>query len=113
MVYRKGELSKSTMDKEWPHHVAHHTPGGGWKRFHDLEAYCYAVAACPRFHSLAEWSLHHTIFCFREAAHAEDFIALFGGFRIEPSERARTAAAKQLRQAAAATKSGEHRLPGP
>ena len=113
MVYRKGELSKRTMDKEWPHQVAHHTPGGGWKRFHELEVFCHAVVACPRFHSLAEWGLHHTIFCFREAVHAEDFIACFGGFPIEPNEKARTAATKRLRQAAAAAKSVEHPQPGP
>jgi hypothetical protein len=90
MVYRKGELSPASIDREWPYQVA--LPGstslnGGYKI---IREFCKDLSLCPRGHSVFrdEW---FNVYCFAKPEHAERFLARFGGEKFHPSQRGRGA----------------------
>lgn len=52
MIYRKGELSPASIDRDWPHQVAlpaSASANGGYKMIH---AFCKDLSLCPRGHSV-------------------------------------------------------------
>jgi hypothetical protein len=80
MVRRKGELSPSAMDRDWPHQVI--MPAvrsqmwlGRWP------------SMCPRHHSVIVNDCWHTIYCFSDPAEAEDFRKTFQAERFDPKRR--------------------------
>lgn len=90
MGRRKGELSSSEMDRQYPHQVmvlASSVAGieGGKK----LEAALEGLRVCPRHHSLTKDDQWRTVFCFSEMAHADLFRERFGGEPFDPSSRGR------------------------
>lgn len=87
MVYRKGELSKAMMDRDWPHQVA--LPASTC-RGHDyvtIRLFCDGLSLCPRTHSFRQNDSDMLVFCFADRAHAEQFRECFGGEFIEPKDR--------------------------
>jgi hypothetical protein len=90
MVYRKGELSRAQVDREWPHQVAvpeSTSVGTGHKVTHD---FCKEqnLSLCARGHAFkgdrGEWWV---VFCFAEREHAERFKSRFRGRWYDPKKR--------------------------
>ena len=90
MGRRKGELSNSTIDREFPHQVmvlASAVAGseGGQK----LEAALQGLSVCDRRHSVFKDDQWHTVFCFSDKTHADLFRERFGGEPFDPFSRGR------------------------
>lgn len=91
MSYRKGELSKGTIDREWPYQVAKRAEectGHNYRTIHyfiDAEK----LAHCPRGHYFYRDGVGFNVFCFAEREHAERFVQRFGGEIMDPKDRPR------------------------
>ena len=87
MVYRKGKLSKGTIDREWPHHVALAASRCSGHNCITIRLFCEGLSLCPRGHSFRRDDTDMIVFCFAERAHAEQFQERFGGEFIDPKPR--------------------------
>jgi hypothetical protein len=89
MVYRKGELSKSTIDREWPHQVALAASFVAGRNFMAIHHFCRDedLSLCPRQHFFRRNDRDHVVYCFAVRDHAERFHRRFGGERIDPATR--------------------------
>ena len=87
MVYRKGELSKGTIDRDWPHQVAlpaHRCTGHNYVT---MRLFCEGLSLCSRGHCFRRDGIDMNVFCFTERADAEQFQTRFGGEFINPKDR--------------------------
>lgn len=89
MVHRKGELSKSRIDREWPHQVAlaSRLCGGDYYLTHRF--FCRDLSLCDRGHSFYRDGEDFSVYCFAEREHAEEFQRRFGGELMHSSQRPR------------------------
>jgi hypothetical protein len=87
MVYRKGELEKRVIDREWPHQVALPAEGCSGQNYVTIQLFCDGLSLCPRRHFFRQDGADMNVFCFAERAHAEQFQAHFGGEFIDPKDR--------------------------
>jgi hypothetical protein len=104
MVYRKGEFQFSTLDRFYPYHLA--VPLTAWERLGYRNRYDYVGALdalymtlsdAPRHHSIGRGETEHCVYGFTSEAAAQALQEKFGGFRIEPTAKARRAAEERLR----------------
>jgi hypothetical protein len=88
-VYRRGELSKAMIDRDWPHQVALPAYRCLGHNYVTIHLYCDAerLSLCRRGHSFRRDDTDMLVFCFAERPHAEQFQARFGGEFIEPKDR--------------------------
>lgn len=98
MVYRKGELQKSRIDREWPHQIALPAKDCTVQNYHPVHNFCReaGLSLCERGHNIAESRALHIVFCFADPDHARIFQEQFGGFKVEPNAVARRLAAERL-----------------
>jgi hypothetical protein len=89
VVYRKGELSKGTIDRQWPHQVALPSHRCSGHNYVTIRLFCEGLSLCPRGHSFRQDNIDMNVFCFAQHAHAERFQARFGGDFIDPKDRPR------------------------
>ena len=87
VVYRKAELSKGTIDREWPHQVALRADRCTGRNYVTIHLFCEGLSLCPRGHFYYRDGIGMKVFCFEERAHAERFQARFGGEFIDPKDR--------------------------
>jgi hypothetical protein len=87
VVYRKGELSKAMMDRDWPHQVALPASSCTGGNYVTIRLFCEPLSLCPRTHFFRRDDADMIVFCFAERGHAELFSARFGGEFIEPEAR--------------------------
>jgi hypothetical protein len=89
MVYRKGELSKSTIDREWPHQVALAASFVASRNFMAIHRFCRDenLSLCPRNHFFRRNDRDNVVYCFAEREHAERFQLRFSGEHIDPATR--------------------------
>ncbi len=89
VVYRKGELSKAMMDRQWPHQVALPSYRCMGHAYLTLHFFCEGegLSLCSRRHSYRQNDVDMTVFCFAQRAHAEKFRDHFGGEFIDPKSR--------------------------
>jgi hypothetical protein len=87
VVYRKGELSKGTMDREWTHQVALPASRCNGRNFPIIQEFCRPLSLCPRTHSFRRDDTDMLVFCFAQRAHAETFRQRFDGEIIDPTSR--------------------------
>ena len=87
MVYRKGEVSKGTIDRNWPHQVALPAARCGGANYVTMRLFCEGPSLCPRTHSYRCDDTDMLIFCFAHRVHAEHFQERFGGEFIDPKCR--------------------------
>jgi hypothetical protein len=89
MVYRKGELSKSTIDREWPHQVALAADFVAGANYAIIHTFCRDehLSLCPRGHNFQRDDTWYVCFCFAERHHAELFQKRFGGEFTDPAHR--------------------------
>jgi hypothetical protein len=89
MVYRKGELSKGTIDRDWPHQVALRADLVAGRNFPIIHEFCRPLSLCHRGHFFYRDGIGFNVYCFAERSHAEQFQARFGGEFIDPKDRPR------------------------
>ena len=87
VVYRKGELSKGMMDRQWPHQVALRAMRCHGHNYITIRLFCEPLSLCPRTHSFRRDDDDFIVFCFAERADAERFRDRFGGEFIDPKSR--------------------------
>jgi hypothetical protein len=89
MVYRKGELSKSTIDREWPHQVALAASFVAGRNFMAIHRFCRDenLSLCPRNQFFRRNDRDYVVYCFAEREHAERFQFRFSGEHIAPPTR--------------------------
>lgn len=88
MTRRKGELSKSAIDRGWPHQVA--LPADAvHEHFYVVYGFCRGLSLCSRGHTVRREEMEYVVFCFAEAADADLFRERFDGERFHPKGRGR------------------------
>ena len=87
MVYRKGELSKGTIDRNWPHQVALPAARCGGANYVTIRLFCEGLSLCRRTHSFRRDDMDILVFCFADRECAEKFRDRFGGEFIDPKSR--------------------------
>jgi hypothetical protein len=89
MVYRKGELSKSAIDRGWSHQVALAADLVAGRNHPVIHGFCRAeeLSLCQRGHHFRRDDTDYVVFCFAEREHAERFHARFGGELMDPASR--------------------------
>ncbi len=87
MVYRKGELSKSLIDRGWPHQVALLSRLCMGENFMTHRFFCRDLSLCDRGHGFVRDGHDFSVFCFAEREHAEMFQQRFGGELMCPKTR--------------------------
>jgi hypothetical protein len=99
VVYRKGELSKSAIDRQWPHQLALPAHSCTGRNFVAIRLFCEGLSLCPRRHSFRRSDTDFNVFCFAEQAHAEQFQSHFGGELIDPKNRPKSPGSASSRDA--------------
>ena len=92
MTRRKGELPKSTLDREFPYQVAF--PAARGIRAADerlIQMFCETLKVAPRHHTVRRAHTDFIVYCFADPQHAAAFQAKFGGEPFDPTERGRGA----------------------
>ena len=90
MVYRKGELTRKAIDRDWPHQVALPTP---IPHVAQLRDFCRdaGLSLCQRttgfYRAVDRETIWFVCFCFADRDHAEQFQARFGGEFVDPKDR--------------------------
>jgi hypothetical protein len=88
MVRRKGQLSRSRIDREWPHQVALRAfYEGQYGKQAEIAAFCAGLSVAPLGPSVRrddEWYRVHCFACLRDA---ERFRERFGGEWFNPADR--------------------------
>ena len=87
VVYRKGELSKGTMVREYPHQVGLPAERCNGHSYVTVRLFCEGLSLCPRTHSYRQNDTDMLVFRFANRAHAEQFRDRFGGEFIDPKSR--------------------------
>lgn len=84
MSRRKGELSKGTIDREWPHQVALRSDECTGHNFRTIHYFveCEKLSHCSRGHHFYRDGICFNVHCFAEREHAERFRVRFNGKRI-------------------------------
>jgi hypothetical protein len=92
MTGRKGELTRATVDREWPHQVA--LPADRVKGANNavIHEFCRGLSLYPRNHTVRRDDVTYIVFCFAKPSHAERFRERFGGERFDPEDRGRGSA---------------------
>ena len=87
MVYRKGELSKGTIDRQWPHQVALRADDCTGKNFVIIRVFCEGLSLCQRGHFFYRDTVGFNVYCFGNRSDAELFQARFNGEFVDPKDR--------------------------
>jgi hypothetical protein len=91
MSRRKGELSKSKIDREWPHQVALRADDCTGHNYRTIHYYILAekLSHWSRGHHFNRDGVGFNVHCFADREHAERFSGRFGGEIINPKDRPR------------------------
>ena len=87
VVYRKGELSKGEMDRQWPHQVALPVEAVTGKNTTIIDRFCRGLSVCPRHHTFRHHAQEFIVYCFATQGDADYFRTFFGGEAITPDTR--------------------------
>lgn len=79
MVYRKGELSKAAINRDWPHQVALSAEYVRGRQYIILHRFCRGLSVCPRHRSFRRDDKEYVVYCFSERSDAQYFAMHFDG----------------------------------
>lgn len=99
MSRRKGEITKGTIDREWPHQVALPASFVNGKNYMILHRFCRGLSVCDRHQGYRrEDGEEMIVYCFRERSDAEYLITFFpNGVFVKPEERPRWPGSRRKR----------------
>ena len=89
MVYRKGELTKARINRDWPHQLALPVEVATGKNYTILDRFCRGLSVCPRQQHYWRDGVEHIAYCFRERSDAEYVQVYFGGESVDPNDLGR------------------------
>lgn len=89
MTRRKGELTPSRIDREWPYQVALRADQVSGDRYAIVHGFCRELSLCPRGHTVCRNNTTYCVFCFADPAHAALFCERFKGEPFSPKDRGR------------------------
>jgi hypothetical protein len=89
---RKGELTNTRIDREWPHQVVIAADQMDGKNDAIGREFCRDLSLCPRGYTVRREDIDYRVFCFADPAHADLFRERFGGEPFDPQDRGRGAA---------------------
>jgi hypothetical protein len=89
VVYRKGELSKGMIDRQWPHQVALPACRCTGHNYVTIRLFCEGLSLCPLGHCFRRDTTDFNVFCFAQREDAQAFQVRFGGEFIDPKDRPR------------------------
>jgi len=84
---RKGELSKSSIDRAYPHQVALPASDVVGTGYHPRHDYANSLGACLRGRSFRRDDRDFVVFCFPRREAADAFMQRFGGEYMTPATR--------------------------
>jgi len=87
MAYRKGGLSPSAVDRGYPYQVALLAELSLGKLGAAQDEFCKKLLRSVRGHTVFFEDRHYLVHCFGQKAHADAFMAEFGGEPFNPAER--------------------------
>lgn len=87
MSRRKGELTASQIDRDWPFQVALTADKVLGHNHTIIERFCRDLALCPRTHRLRRGDQEFVVFAFSAIDDARIFNTCFEGERISPKGR--------------------------
>jgi len=86
MIYRKGGMTPKQIDREFPYQVELAIPEGGLKNIRELDAFCRGRGVVVTTRGIGklrrEGRSKAVRYCFTDPAHADAFLARFGGDRV-------------------------------
>jgi hypothetical protein len=95
MVYRKGELHKGQIDRDWPYQVALRADRVSGASFPIIDAFTRNLSRCPRGHAFRRDGHDYVVFCFAVATDAALFRERFDGEMVDPEIRPRWPGSKR------------------
>lgn len=87
MVRRKGEMTNAAIDRGWPHQVAVEARLCRGEQYMTKYFFASELGVCERGHAFRRNDTDYVVYCFAERAHAELFMAKFGGTLYDPKTR--------------------------
>lgn len=79
MGRRKGELTRHSINRGWPHQVILPARLCTAASYDIVRDFCLDLSLCPRGHSVVVNDEWHRVFCFAKSEDADTFRARFGG----------------------------------
>lgn len=90
MSYRKGELTKSGIDRDSPHQVALPASFVNGRNYMILHRFCRGLSVCSRNQSFRRENEEYIVYCFSDLSDAQYFHMHFpNGEFVRPEERPR------------------------
>jgi hypothetical protein len=88
MTRRRGEITKSTLKRKWPHHVALSADKMRGPADSELvHSTANVLSAAPLTYHMRRDDIDYVVFCFTHRGHADAFCNRFGGERLPEARR--------------------------